>query len=61
MYYSLTQRLASLPDDTVLLPGHNYGGPTSTIGKEKRHNPYMQFASLRDFLGVMGGRARPLG
>ena len=55
MYYSLTQRLAALPDDTVLLPGHNYGGETSTIGREKRQNPFMQFASLRDFLGVMGG------
>jgi len=61
MYYSLTQRLAALPDDTVLLPGHNYGGPKSTIGQEKRHNPFMQFASLRDFLGVMGGRGLPLG
>ena len=61
MYYSLTQRLGALPDDTVLLPGHNYGGPRSTIGQEKLHNPYMQFASLRDFLGVMGGRGLSLG
>ncbi len=38
MYYSLTQRLAALPDDTVLLPGHNYGGRSSTIGAEKRGN-----------------------
>jgi glyoxylase-like metal-dependent hydrolase (beta-lactamase superfamily II) len=55
MYYSLTQRLAALPDDTILLPGHNYGGEASTIGREKRQNQFMQFASLRDFLGVMGG------
>src|SRR5438552_13671651 len=55
MYYSLTQRLAALPDDTVSLPGHNYGGETSTIGREKRQNPFMQFAWLRHFLGVMGG------
>ena len=61
MYYSLTQRLAALPDDTVLLPGHNYGGETSTIGREKRQNPFMQFASLRDFLGVMGGGGVGLG
>jgi hydroxyacylglutathione hydrolase len=61
MYYSLTQRLAALPDDTVLLPGHNYGGPQSTIGQEKRQNPFMRFTSLHDFLGVMGGRRRPLG
>jgi hydroxyacylglutathione hydrolase len=55
MYYSLTQRLGALPDDTILLPGHNYGGASSTIGSEKRQNQFMQFASLRDFLGVMGG------
>jgi glyoxylase-like metal-dependent hydrolase (beta-lactamase superfamily II) len=55
MYYSLTQRLAALPDETVLLPGHNYGGPASTIGQEKHANPFMRFASLGDFLRVMGG------
>jgi hydroxyacylglutathione hydrolase len=55
MYYSLTQRLAALPDDTILLPGHNYGGPSSTIGDEKRQNPFMRFAALGDFLEVMGG------
>src|SRR5919197_4519523 len=55
MYDSLTQRLTALPDDTVLLPGHNYGGDASTIGREKRQNRFMQFASLRDFLGMMGG------
>jgi hydroxyacylglutathione hydrolase len=61
MYYSLTQRLAALPDDTVLLPGHNYGGEASTIGREKRQNPFLQFASLRDFLGIMGGGQVGLG
>jgi len=55
MYYSLTQRLAALPDDTILLPGHNYGGPSSTIGAEKRQNPFMRFSSLGDFLLTMGG------
>jgi hydroxyacylglutathione hydrolase len=55
MYYSLTQRLAALPDDTVLLPGHNYGGASSTIGAEKRRNAFMRFTSLGEFLRVMGG------
>ena len=55
MYYSLTQRLAALPDTTTLLPGHNYGGPSSTIGTEKQQNPFMRFASLGDFLATMGG------
>jgi glyoxylase-like metal-dependent hydrolase (beta-lactamase superfamily II) len=55
MYYSLTQRLGALPDDTTLFPGHNYGGPRSTLGDEKRQNPFMRFASLGEFLRVMGG------
>jgi glyoxylase-like metal-dependent hydrolase (beta-lactamase superfamily II) len=61
MYYSLTQRLGALPDATVLLPGHNYGGAASTIGDEKRGNPFMRFTSLGDFLQTMGGGriARP--
>jgi hypothetical protein len=43
-----------LPDATVLFPGHNYGGASSTIGAQKRQNPFMRFASLGDFLRAMG-------
>lgn len=32
------QKLATWPADTVVYPGH---GMKSTIGEEKRHNPYM--------------------
>jgi glyoxylase-like metal-dependent hydrolase (beta-lactamase superfamily II) len=55
MYTSLTQRLGALPDETVVLPGHNYGGSQTTIGTEKRLNPMMRFPSMTDFLRVMGG------
>ena len=55
LYLSLTQRLAKLPDETTLFPGHNYGGPFSTIGDEKLGNPFMRFASLGEFLRAMGG------
>jgi glyoxylase-like metal-dependent hydrolase (beta-lactamase superfamily II) len=54
MYYSLTQRLGALPDETILLPGHNYGGASSSIGREKRQNPFLRFPSLGDFLRAMG-------
>ncbi len=54
MYTSLTQRLGALPDDTVVFPGHNYGGTVTTIGDEKRSNPMMRFPSMTDFLRVMG-------
>ncbi|MBU3759882.1 MAG: MBL fold metallo-hydrolase [Candidatus Omnitrophica bacterium] len=52
MYHSL-QSLAKLDDSVILLPGHNYsddGSTASTIGKEKRQNPYYQAATLQDFL-----------
>jgi glyoxylase-like metal-dependent hydrolase (beta-lactamase superfamily II) len=55
MYYSLTQRLAALPEATTLLPGHNYGGTSSTIGDEKRQNPFLRFSSLGEFLRTVGG------
>jgi glyoxylase-like metal-dependent hydrolase (beta-lactamase superfamily II) len=55
MYESLTQRLAKLPDDTVLYPGHDYGPkPTSTIGEQKRENYSMRVPSLDAWLGMMG-------
>jgi hydroxyacylglutathione hydrolase len=51
MYRSLTQKLAKLDDHTIVFPGHNYAArPYSTIGDEKRFNPYLQFQSLQDFL-----------
>ena len=36
---SLTNILAKLPSDTIILPGH---GPQSTIDYELRYNPYLQ-------------------
>jgi hydroxyacylglutathione hydrolase len=57
MYYSLTQKLMALPEETILFPGHNYSGkPTSTIGEEKQNNPYVRFHSLKQFLSSMGYR-----
>jgi glyoxylase-like metal-dependent hydrolase (beta-lactamase superfamily II) len=61
MYYSLTQRLAALPDDTVLLPGHSYGGSHSTVGAERRRNRFMRYPSLGEFLAVVGPGPRDAG
>lgn len=43
MRNSITDRLCTLPDKTKVMPGHNYGRmPTSTIGHEKKYNPFLQ-------------------
>lgn len=36
---SIRAKLYSLPDDTRVLPGH---GPETTIGRERRSNPYVR-------------------
>lgn len=46
MYHSL-QKLKSLPDDTLLLPGHNYSAvPHATMGETKRTNTYLRIQDL---------------
>lgn len=35
---SIESELLSLPDETIVFPGH---GPSSTIGEEKRSNPFL--------------------
>jgi glyoxylase-like metal-dependent hydrolase (beta-lactamase superfamily II) len=35
---SLRDKVLTLPDDTVVLPGH---GPTTTIGRERVSNPFL--------------------
>ena len=50
MYRSL-DRLKALPDNTVLLPGHNYADrPISTLKDEKATNPMLRFPSMEDFV-----------
>jgi len=42
MMASIKDRILTLPDDTVILPGHNYGpAPTSTVGIERENNPFL--------------------
>jgi len=38
---SIQTRLFSLPEHTKIWPGHGYGGSQSTIGAEKRDNPFL--------------------
>lgn len=55
MYHSI-QKLAALPDETLLLPGHNYGEvPKATMGRTREINPYMRISDLESWKMMMGG------
>jgi glyoxylase-like metal-dependent hydrolase (beta-lactamase superfamily II) len=55
MYRSL-RKLAELPDDTLLLPGHNYGHvPNATMGETKQQNAYLRVDDLDTWKTIMGG------
>jgi len=55
LYDSITEKLFTLPDDTVVYPGHDYRGLTaSTIGEEKAHNARLgQGKSKNEFIEIM--------
>ena len=54
MYHSL-QKLKSLPEDTLLLPGHNYGGaPNATLGETRKQNTYLAVQDLQTWRMFMG-------
>ena len=55
MLSSLQSKVLTLPDDTVVLPGH---GPTSTIGRERVTNPYLvQLLDLQDTVHIKSAAA----
>jgi hydroxyacylglutathione hydrolase len=55
MWRTLTQKLAKLPDDTVLFPGHDYGPqPSQPMGEVKVQNQYLQVPSLDVWMDLMG-------
>ena len=54
LYDSVTQRLFTLPEGTLVYPGHDYRGHTvSTIGEEKRYNPRFAGHSRTEFIDLM--------
>ncbi|HEX8441900.1 aminotransferase class V-fold PLP-dependent enzyme [Archangium sp.] len=58
--YESLQRLMALPEDTVVLPSHDYQGQrASTIGREKRTNPRLQVPNAQAFAEMMAARKLP--
>ena len=49
------QKLKKLNDDVEVYPGHDYGEiPFSTIGGEKKTNPYFMCSTKEQFLNLLG-------
>jgi hydroxyacylglutathione hydrolase len=55
MYESLTTRLARVPDETVLYPGHFYSPePSASLGHTREYNMVFRASSVEQWLAVFG-------
>jgi glyoxylase-like metal-dependent hydrolase (beta-lactamase superfamily II) len=55
LYESLTQKLAKVPDDTLLFPGHRYSAEASATMGETRHMNYVfRPKSEQEWLAMFG-------
>ena len=60
-YDSITERLFSLPDETLVYPAHDYRGNThSTIGHEKQHNPRIAGRTRQQYVALMASLNFPM-
>lgn len=60
-YDSITRKLFTLPDQTLVFPAHDYRGHTqSTIGEEKRSNPRVAGRSREGYIDLMNNLGLPL-
>ena len=58
---AITQKLFTLPDETLVFPAHDYRGNTrSTIGEEKRLNPRVTGRSREQYIELMNNLGLPL-
>ncbi|MGH9120165.1 MAG: MBL fold metallo-hydrolase [Acidimicrobiales bacterium] len=56
LYESLTTKLARIPDDATLFPGHLYSrDPSASMGDTRRNNTVLRPASLEEWLARFGG------
>lgn len=60
LHDSITRVLFALPDETVVLPGHDYKGLSqSSIGEEKAHNPRLARKTRAEFVSLMENLGLP--
>lgn len=61
LYDSITQVLFALPKETIIYPGHDYNGrTTTTIAEERQHNPRVGGKSRDEFVAFMSSLQLPL-
>ncbi len=61
LYDSITKRLFTLPDDTLVYPGHDYNGRhVSTIAEERNTNPRLAGVSRAQFIEIMKNLNLPM-
>lgn len=55
MYESLTKRLARVPDDTILFPGHRYSPePSALLGDTRRRNYVFRPRTAEQWMAMFG-------
>lgn len=60
LYDSITERLFSLPEETLVYPGHDYKGQrVSSIGQEKLINPRLAGKTREEFIELMNNLNLP--
>jgi sulfur dioxygenase len=60
-YDSITKKLFTLPDSTLVFPAHDYRGHTqSTIREEKRTNPRIAGRTREEYVQLMNNLGLPL-
>lgn len=57
LYQSIHEQIFSLPDETLLYPGHDYRGRTvTTVAEERRFSPRLRDGTSEDaFVAIMDG------
>lgn len=60
LFDAITQRLFTLPETTLVYPGHDYRGHSvSTVGEEKRWNPRLAGQNRKAFIDLMNNLNLP--
>ena len=60
LYDSITRKLFTLPDETLVYPAHDYNGNrVSTIGRERQQNSRLAGKTRQEFIEIMNNLTLP--